>query len=216
MRAGILAPETLPVTDPALAALLAAVDAAHAGAARPALAAYARRHGLDPAAPPVTPARDRGVCLSSVLWRRPAGPPGTPGEIDEHQLLVIPETGGTVPEKRHFRLLANPAAPEDPWVVIGDELVTTLAGTLALVGADVRGVLRVTAGTTARTYGCQVDAAAARLTLFQDRHALRADAAWTAVVFQHRYTTLSRLARALGPEHPGVREVRAREVAVPG
>jgi hypothetical protein len=210
---------TLPVTDPALAALLAAVDAAHAGTASAALAAHARHHGLDPGAPPVTPVRDRGFCRSSVLWRRPAapaGPAGTLGEIDEHQLLVIPEAGGLVPEKRHFRLLANPAAPEDPWVVIGDELVTTLAGTLALVGADVAGVARVPAGQTARTYGCQADAAAGRLTLFQDRHALRADAPWTAVLFQHRYTTLSRLTRALGPAHPDVREVRAREVAIPG
>jgi hypothetical protein len=200
------------VIPPALAPLVARIEGAYPGRFESALAAHARRHGLAPAGALVTPLHDRGPCLSAVVWRQ-AEPAGT---WNEHQLLVIPVAGDVVPEKRHFRCLANPGDPGNPWVVIGDEWVTGLTGVLVVEGSDVSVPSRVTAGHTVRSYGCAIEAATGTIRVFQDRHALCAKAAWTAVIFQHRYTTLRRLETELGADHPDLVEVRSRGPAVPG
>jgi hypothetical protein len=200
------------VTGPTLGAVRERIEAAHPGHFPGALRAYALLEGL----PPLDgdPAlRDRGFCLSGPLWRRP-GPDGTPdGTVEEHALLVIPEAGGVVPEKRHFRLLENPAEPGDPRLLIGDEQVTVLTGVLALVGEDVDGEVRLPAGTVTRSYGCRVDPARREIEWFQDRHALQAERPWTAMVFRQRLTTLAALRRLLGPTHPDLVELVGRGVS---
>ena len=120
------------MSQPTLARAREGIEVDYPGQLAGALRAYTFLEGLPPLAgePPLL---DRGFCLSGALWRRP-GPDGT---AEEHVFLVIPEQGGMVPEKRHFRLLENPADPGDPRLLVGDEQITVLTGLLALVGEDV-------------------------------------------------------------------------------
>ncbi len=191
------------------AAVMEKIEAVYPGIIHLALQSYAHKHGLDPTASPVTQFLDRGFCYSGVLWRVPL----SDETQEEHQFLTIPEAGGVVPEKRHFRLLANPTAAEDPWVIIGEEFVTVLCGVLTIFGLDVDKSFQINPGEERLSYGCYCDQAKREIRWFQDRHGLRAEKPWTTVIFRHRYIPLSRLAHILGSTHPDVLEIQSREIA---
>ncbi|RMF85646.1 MAG: hypothetical protein D6736_16805 [Nitrospinota bacterium] len=178
----------------------------------PVLEAYARQHGLSLHALPEVRLLNRGYCYSGVFGCFPH----SDGSYEEHQFLTIPQRGGIVPEKRHFRLLPNPNAPDDPWVILGEEYVTLLCGVLTIYGTDVKEPQRIKAGERVISYGCYLDRIRQTIHWFQDRHALRADEVWTAMIFCHRYRPLSFFEEVLGVDHPELCALRARGITIPG